>query len=94
MVGPGRGVEELSRAVAERRLRAVFRGAVFRARTPQRRVRPRDQPDDALDHRQIRSRSHLSRLSSRSFEKRLARLSRARLQQGRHRAAHAAPARR
>ena len=47
VVGPGRRVEELPRAVAERGLRAVLRGAVRRARARPRHVRGRAAADGA-----------------------------------------------
>jgi hypothetical protein len=92
VVGAGRRVEELPRAVAQRGVRAVLRGALRRAPPRPRRVRRRDPVDEPLGGQRVAAGAGLPRLPAGSPAQRRARLPRARLQQGRHGAAHDAPA--
>ncbi len=90
--GQARGLEELSRAVAERRLRAVLRRALREREARRRRVPRHPAPVPPLGDRRFRPGPGVSRLSPRAHQGREPRLPRAGLQQGRRRAAHAAPA--
>ena len=92
VVRPGGGLEELSRAVAERRLRAVLRGALREGEARRGRVPRRAAPVPPLGDRRFRSGPGVSRLSPRPHQGREPRLPRAGLQQGRRGAAHAAAA--
>ena len=66
VVGTGGRLEELPRAVAQRRLRAVLRGAVRREGSRRRRVRRTVHPPDAPDgDRRLRPGPGLSRLPAR-----------------------------
>jgi hypothetical protein len=94
VVGAGGGLEELSRAVDQRRVRAVLRHPL-RAREAGRRRLPRGaaQPAALVDGT-FRPGAYFPRLPARSCEERGPRVPRARLQQGRGGAAHAAAAHR
>ena len=90
VVRPGRGLEELPRAVAQRGLRAVLRGAL-RARAPRRAGVPRRAAASSAAGRSIsRTRAPSTGLSARPHQVGRPRLPRAGLQQGRVGAAHAA----
>ena len=85
VVRPGRRLEELSRAVAERRLRAVLRRALRERAARRRRVPRRAAAVPPLGDRGFRSGPGVSRLSPRPHQGREPRLPRAGLQQGRRR---------
>ena len=89
VVGTGSRLEELPRAVAERRARPVLRGALRRAAWGARGLRRHPPPDAALGDAALRRGSHLPRVPARSSGSRAADLPGAGLQQGRHGAAHA-----
>ena len=85
VVGTGGRLAQLPRAVAERGLRAVFRGALRAASARRRRVRERPAADAPLGDERVRPGARLSRLPPRPHQGRQPRLPRARLQQGRGR---------
>ena len=62
VVGTSRGVEELSRAMAERRLRAVLRGALRREGARRERLSFGSAADASLGHRHVAAGTDLSRL--------------------------------
>ena len=92
VVGTGGRLAQLPRAVAQRGVRAVLRGALRAASARRRGVRERAAADAPVGDERIRSGAGLPRLPARSHPGRRPHLPRARLQQGRGRAAHAAAA--
>ena len=94
VVGPGGRLEELSRAVAERGVRAVLRGALRREGARLERVPVSAAADAAVRYRYVASGPDLPGLSARAHPRRTPRLPLARLQQVGDRPAHAASARR
>ena len=91
MVGTGRRLAQLSRTVAERRLRPVLRGAVRATPSRQRDLRLGAAADAEVGDRHLRSGAGLPGLPARSYPQRRAGAPGARLQQGRRRPAHAPP---
>ena len=91
VVGPGRGLEELPRAMAERGVRAVLRRPVCGTRARPRTARVGAPPDAPLGDRDLAAGTGVSRLSPRPHQGGRAHLPRAGLQQGRDGAAHAPP---
>ena len=90
VVGPGGRLAQLPRAVAQRGVRAVLRRALRAASARRRGVRGRAAPVAPVGDERVRSGAGLPRLSARPHPRRQPRLPRARLQQGRRGAAHAA----
>ena len=92
MVGTSRRLEELSRAVAQRRVRAVLRGALCQGAARRADVSRRAPAVSPLGNGPIGSRCGVSGVSARPHQERQPGISSARLQQGRRGAAHAAAA--
>ena len=90
VVGTGRRVEELPRAVDQRGLRAVLRRAVRREGARRERLPVRAAADAALRHRHVAAGADPSRLPARPHSCRAPGLPLARVQQVGDRAAHAA----
>ncbi len=90
VVGTGGRLEELSRAVAERRVRAVLRGALCQGAARRADVPRCAPPVPPLGDGSIGSGRGVSRVSPRPHQERQPGLSSARLQQRRRGAAHAA----